>query len=104
VFQEGSDPVGDAIGAITEGGVVDDSGRVTNIDKTGGSESATEALDRLAGALGTRPGPSKDRKASVVRLPGGGTAAARPGSKTGPPTIQVDRPGVKTIKIRFPRF
>jgi hypothetical protein len=34
-------------------------------------------------------------------LPGGGTASTRPGSSTGPGTIQIDRPGQPPIKIRY---
>jgi hypothetical protein len=37
----------------------------------------------------------------LKRLPGGGYAGLRPASKSGPPTIDVDIPGIDIDKIKF---
>lgn len=83
---------------MTEGG------GLRHIDRTGEDTKATEAFGKLAEKVGAKVRSSKDGKVQVIDLPGGGTASVRPTSKTGPPTIQINRPDGSTEKIRFKEY
>jgi RHS repeat-associated protein len=92
--------------AVVEGLEAGGSARTTSrgtriVDRTGQGTSAEGALRDAAEALGENLEPSADGKTQVLRLPDGGTAASRPTSSGGEPTIQVNRPGVRPTKIRF---
>ena len=101
---EDAEALDGALADLESGGNVEESGELRNVDKTESGEGANDAFDRLAESLGRKPTESKDGKVRVVELPGGGTASVRPTSKTGPATVQVNRPGSPTTKVRFPRF
>ena len=66
----------------------------------GGEDEARELFDRLTkgGTDITRPG----HIGKVIRLPDGSVISYRPRSKSGPPTIDVNVPGLKTRKLKFP--
>jgi hypothetical protein len=94
----------DAVAGLDGGGEVSEGARVRNVDRTGEGLSANDELDALAGRLGEEVRTSRDGKTRYVNLPDGGTASARPTSRsTGDPTVQVDRPGTKTTKVRHDR-
>ncbi|MBK7951660.1 MAG: hypothetical protein IPK00_23540 [Deltaproteobacteria bacterium] len=88
-----------AIADLQKGGIADGS----NVDKRGTDESARDAFNELAEKVGAEPRVSADGKVTVIDLPGGGSASVRPDSKTGGPTVQVNRGG-RRIKVRFGRY
>lgn len=108
LFNEASErdrEVEGALGGLEgEGEVSKTRSGARHVDRRGDGASAGDALRELAERLGRPVVPSADGDVSVVRIPGGGTASARPKSGPsgdGPPTIQVNRPGSPTTKIRF---
>lgn len=66
---------------------------------TGDPEEAQDFFDALTagGTDATPPG----YPGTLRRLPGGGSVGFRPASKSGPPTIDVNIPGVPIDKIKF---
>lgn len=96
-------PVYNEIDSVIDGLAVNgvDKGGHIEVDRRGGSQAGD--FGRIVGAAGSseRPIDTSYGPGSVVDLPGGGKASTRSGSSTGPGTIQIDRPGQKTIKIRY---
>ncbi|MBX3175265.1 MAG: hypothetical protein KF709_12690 [Gemmatimonadaceae bacterium] len=102
--EEASQRTDDAVAGLDGEGEVSEGSRVRNVDRTGEGLSANDELDALADRLGEEVRTSRDGETRYVNLPDGGTASARPTSKsTGGPTVQVNRPGKKTTKIRHDR-
>jgi hypothetical protein len=66
---------------------------------SGGSSEARDLFEELTegGVDVTPPGYPGIRR----ELPGGGFVGLRPVSKSGPPTIDVDIPGIDIDKIKF---
>jgi RHS repeat-associated protein len=76
-------------------------GNHTEVDNRGKNQAADfEKLVKASGGQ-VKPTDTKYGPGQVINLPGGGTASTRPGSSTGPGTIQIDRPGQPKIKIRY---
>ena len=66
---------------------------------TGGLVSATQLFDDLSqGGKDVTPAgyPGK-----LVELPGGGVVGLRPASKSGPPTLDINLPGIPIRKVKF---
>ena len=83
--------VDDAIDDIAGDGT--SKGNHTEVDNRGENQAAD--FEKIAKASGGQPRPIETQygPGQVIDLPGGGTASTRPGSSTGPGTIQIDRPG-----------
>lgn len=66
----------------------------------GGENEARELFDRLTkgGTDITPPG----HPGTVIRMPDGSVISHRPTSKSGPPTIDVNVPGLNIRKLKFP--
>jgi len=79
----------------------DDEGNHVDVDRRG--EDQEEDFEKIVKATGNKPKPTDTKwgPGQYVDLPGGGTASTRPGSSTGPGTIQINRPGKIPIKIRY---
>lgn len=96
-------PVYNEVDDVIDGLTVDgtNKGNHVEVDNRGGNQA--DDFGRIVGASGSseRPIDTSYGLGSVVDLPGGGTASTRPGSSTGPGTIQIDRPGRPPIKIRY---
>lgn len=90
-----------AVTDLEAGGTVTETDRVRNVDRTGEGTSAGQALDEMANTLGETVQTSQDGRTRYIDLPGGGTASSRSSSKSGPPTVQVNRPDQPKIKVRF---
>jgi len=71
--------------------------KVKQFTKPGGVDQANKDFDAL------QPTDVKDlgNGLRTGTLPGGGTVSVRPQSSQGSPTIQVNRPGGKPVKIRY---
>ena len=100
-LQESADKVGDAIRDPEGSGKVEEKGKLRHVDRTGEGSSASEALKKFGDTVEQPAEPSSHPEITQVRIPGGGTASARPSSRTVPPTVQVTRPKLPTIKVRF---
>jgi RHS repeat-associated protein len=73
----------------------------TNLQGQGGAAGAQEALGQLAGVPGSSV-QTTPTGAQVVTLPDGSTATLYPvATSTGGPTIQINRPNQRPIKIRY---
>lgn len=67
----------------------------------GGSSAAEKLFGKLSkGGVDVTPAGHPGK---LVRLPDGGTVGFRGVSKSGPPTIDVNIPGVSVEKIKFPQ-
>ena len=66
----------------------------------GGENESRELFDRLTkgGTDITRPG----HIGKVIRMPDGSVISYRPRSRSGPPTIDVNVPGLNIRKLKFP--
>lgn len=66
----------------------------------GGQQAAEELFKRLSehGTDITPPGHT----GQLVQLLGGGYVGYRPRTRSGPPTIDVNIPGLRTRKLKFP--
>jgi hypothetical protein len=65
----------------------------------GGMAAAQDMFDKLkAGGTPDTPPSYPGRR---YKLPGGGWVGLRPASKSGPPTIDVNIPGIPIDKIKF---
>lgn len=99
--------VDDVIKDLEKKGRVDDRGRsptkgIRNVDLVGTGVKVQDAWGRIVGAAGgaTKPTDTPWGPGEAVDLPGGGSANVRPGSKSGPPTIEINRPDSKPWKSR----
>jgi hypothetical protein len=66
----------------------------------GGESEARELFDRLTKG-GTDITPS-GHLGKVIRMPDGSVISHRPTSKSGPPTVDVNVPGLGIRKLKFP--
>jgi RHS repeat-associated protein len=98
MLDEASD-TDEVIEDLTEDG--EDKGNHEEVDRRG--EDQDEDFERIVKATGNnaRPINTQYGPGQVVDLPGGGTASTRPGSSTGPGTIQINRPGKIPSKLRY---
>jgi len=75
-------------------------GNSTNYEKGGGDQKAREDFDSLdlkdVKDINTKYGPGRTGKDSD-----GNQVVYRPGSETGGPTVEIQLPGGKFIKIRY---
>jgi hypothetical protein len=101
LLSDAVDKVTDAIKGLEGSGTVQDGRRLRHVDRTGEGSSAGDALREFGDAVGRPVEPTAHPDVTQVRIPGGGTASARPSSRTGPPTVQVNQPGRPPTKIRF---
>jgi hypothetical protein len=65
----------------------------------GGQPAADDLFDDLT--AGGTPANVPTYPGTMYDLPGGGRVGLRPASKSGPPTIDVDIPGIPIKKIKF---
>ncbi len=98
---------GSPLAARRTGGSVDDllkgaskgkAGKTRQFDKSGGLDQANKDFDSLVGG-----GAVKNHGGGVRSgtLPDGSTISVRPGSTQGSPTIQINPPSEKPIKVRY---
>jgi RHS repeat-associated protein len=93
-----------AVAGLEGNGDVEETNKVRNVDRTGEGTKATDAFGEFAEAIGAEVRTSQDGQTDFVNLPGGGTASVRPHSSENTPTVQVTRPGQKTVKVRFDSY
>jgi len=72
------------------------------LGRQGGKTEAQRTFDSLTvnAEVKSRPSPSGTEVRSA-QIEGGGSVSVRDFSKGGQPTIQIERPGETTVKIRF---
>ena len=68
----------------------------------GGEEGARELFDRLTKGKGGVDITPKGHPGQVIKLPDGSTIGHRPTSKSGPPTIDTNVPGLSVRELKFP--
>ena len=67
----------------------------------GGEKEARELFDRLTAGKGGQDITPEGRPGRVIRTPEG-TFGIRPSSKSGPPTVDVNVPGLPLRELKFP--
>lgn len=67
----------------------------------GGQQGARELFDRLTAGKGGQDITPLGRPGQVIRTPEG-TFSIRPSSKSGPPTVDVNVPGLPLRELKFP--
>lgn len=87
-----------AIERLLQGGTKGPVGKSRQIFKSGGFEQANKEFNRLVGKLPVKNQGNGIRSAT---LPDGTTVSVRPGSSGGNPTIQINPPSGKPIKVRY---
>ena len=70
-------------------------------EKTGGFNQANQDFDKLVEDLGGTPPKSQGNGIRSTKLPDDTSISVRPDITTDKPTIQIDIPGRKTIKVRY---
>lgn len=84
----------DLLGGATKGKV----GKTKQLSKKGGVDQANKDFDELVDGLTVTDHGAGIRSAT---LPDGSTVSVRPGSSQGDPTIQINPPTGKAIKVRY---
>lgn len=94
------DPINDLVASSSQ---ISRSGRLLQLERSGGFNAVSEAFNKLAANFGQTPMTVQTPRGpvQVIDLPGGGTASLRGFSSGSRPTIQITRPGLRQIKIRF---
>jgi RHS repeat-associated protein len=87
-----------AVERLLQGGTKGPVGKSRQIFKSGGFEQANKEFNRLVGKLPVKNQGNGIRSAT---LPDGTTVSIRPGSTAGNPTIQINPPSGKPIKVRY---
>src|SRR5262249_16746388 len=65
----------------------------------GGRQAANDLFNELT--PGGKDITAPEYRGRLVEVPGGGTVGLRPASKSGPPTIDVNIPGISVRKVKF---
>ena len=86
------------VGGLLEGATAGKFGKTKQYTKPGGLTGANNSFDD---AVGNAPIKNHGGGIRSSTLPDGSTISIRPGSTQGSPTIQINPPAGKPIKIRF---
>ncbi len=100
VVFKGIDRIGakNAVNILLDGAITGKVGKTKQFTKPGGLTGANNAFDS---AVGNAPIKNHGRGIRSATLPDGSTISIRPGSTQGSPTIQINPPTGKPMKIRF---